>query len=585
MKTSYQNSAALMFRYMTCICSAVLMVSVLLASCKNENFPNLLKSEYGGTPASYGHAKVLYIIIDGARGNAIKAITPPNLYKLTTNALYTYNALVNNGTQTVTNANSWANQMTGVEGAKHFVTSEDFAGNNLSNYPSFITLLKKTNSSYKTAAFSASAAFADHFTQAADIRETFENNDGNVKSAVVAALKNDNPDLVLAQFHSVETVAATVGYESTTTAYVNAINQVDAYIGEIMTALQSRPNYNAENWLVVITSNKGGKVAVNLPPNSTIYDDAIRNIFTIYYSSKFATKYLPQPATTAVTFDSYAVRYTYANNNFVNATLGDVNLYNLGTNFSTTIQFLIKNSFTGSAGYPTVLSKRAADFNGSAGWIIFLKGNGYTVNTSISDEIAGGNVSDNQWHVITVTMSRLNGVATVKTYTDGKFNSSGTRTTSESIDNVSPLRIGRIPTNGDANPNLLISNLQIYNVAMPDADITRLSCQTNITEAHPYYKNLIGYWPGDESSGLVLKERTGTYGTTANFKLSGPYVWNEFSNYSANLCPPVTDAFYHVVPNAVDVPYQIMQWLGVNIDVSWQLSGRAFSPVYSNVNP
>ncbi|UOE47785.1 DUF4983 domain-containing protein [Mucilaginibacter sp. SMC90] len=580
-KNKLTNKSRLLFARMLFYFAGILMVSC------NKDFPNLLKKNYPAEPLSQGHGKVLYIIIDGARGKALgdTAVRYPEITKLYNNSLYTFSAIVDPDNEPVTNASAWATQLTGVGVAKNQVTTEDFAGNKLSEFPSFISLLKSYDHNFRIAAFSASAAFADHFTQSADQKQTFENSDEAVKAAVVADLQKNDRDLVLAQFHSVEAAGTSSNYDSTTPAYQAALSQVDSYVGEIMAALKGRPNYSAENWLVVITSNKGGKISAVPPANGTAFDDATRNIFTIFYSPRFTTQYLVQPSSAAVVYSGNAVKYTYANNNYVNATLSNPALYNIGTSGSYTYQFLFKNSYTNWIGYPTVLSKRVQDFGG-AGFNLFLKGTEWWINSSSSYEISGGTVSDNQWHSITLTITRADNVTTMKTYTDGKFNNSGTwGSTTDPLSNNAPLRIGRIPNNGNDQPSIFVTNLQIYNVAFTDADVAALAGKTVIDSSHPYYENLVGYWPGDEVGKKVLKERTGKMGAGSDFVLSGPYSWSDFSDYSPVLSPPVSPSFYRTVPNSVDVPLQIMQWLSVTPNVNWQLDGKAFTPTYTAVTP
>lgn len=41
-------------------------------------------------------------------------------------------------------------------------------------------------------------------------------------------------------------------------AYINAIQTVDGHIGSILTALQNRPTYAQEDWIILITTDHGG---------------------------------------------------------------------------------------------------------------------------------------------------------------------------------------------------------------------------------------------------------------------------------------------------------------------------------------
>ena len=47
-------------------------------------------------------------------------------------------------------------------------------------------------------------------------------------------------------------------YAADVPEYVQAIEDVDEHIGTVIKALELRPNYDAENWLVIVTSDHGG---------------------------------------------------------------------------------------------------------------------------------------------------------------------------------------------------------------------------------------------------------------------------------------------------------------------------------------
>src|SRR5690606_7772689 len=160
--------------------------------------------------------------------------------------------------------------------------------------------------------------------------------------------------------------------------------------------------------------------------------------------------------------------------------------------------------------WPTILSKRFQGFGGP-GWNIFLKGDQYWINSSMSWELAGGTVSDGDWHAVTVVFSREADVSSaVRLYTDGVFNSEAILDhTGDEVSNHVPLRIGRIPSDGDVTPDFLLTNLQIYNTALSNEDIASISCMTEVNDTHPFYENLVGYWPGNDRDQRILTERTG----------------------------------------------------------------------------
>lgn len=574
MKT-YTKAHTKVFLYL-----AILLVTL---SC-NEDFPELLKEEYGDENfVGMESGKVLYILIDGAGGEAIRAAAPPHIMGLTDNALYTFNSLADAFNKPLSSAMGWANLLTGVNAEKHNVVSNDFVDNQLAQYPSFLTLLEQTKPDLNTVAYSSSVSFSENFTQDAEVSEVFENDDAQVAQAVVNELVNNAPDLILAQFHGVESTGDASGYNNNP-AYLDAILQVDEYVGTIIEALQSRPKYKQENWMVVITSNIGDN-----PETPTIagtpFEDQTRNTFTLMYSERFNAKLIQKPVATDVNYDGYGVRYTYTNNDYVNATLEDPQLFNMGKEGEMTIQFMIKNR-VGTYGWPTFLSKREYGFSGP-GWNLFLKGDFWAFNSSMSWEMAGGTVSDGLWHVITVVFSRKQDIESkVRIYTDGVFNEEAIyEHTWDEVTNNIPLRIGRIPSDGDSNPDLLLTNLQIYDKALTDDDIKAIFCLPEVNASHPYYENLRGFWPGNESEGKVIHETLGKLGDNADFILSGPYSWRDFSDNSPNVCPPSPDSFYRLVPNSVDIPFQIFQWLGARIKQDWSLDGKGWTPSYKAIQP
>jgi hypothetical protein len=114
--------------------SLLALVMVTMVSC-NKDFENKRDlSVKSDTASGYKAPKVLYIILDGARGASINTVQAPALTEISENALHSFNSLSDeNGLEST----SWADMLTGVNKAKHKVTTADFSGNNLANYPMF----------------------------------------------------------------------------------------------------------------------------------------------------------------------------------------------------------------------------------------------------------------------------------------------------------------------------------------------------------------------------------------------------------------------------------------------------------------
>lgn len=557
--------------------SAAIVLLFTLASC-NKDFPNKLKENLKNDTLGVNSKtrKVLYIILDGVRGRALKEINAPNIAQITKKSIYAFDGLTDVEGSGVTNAGAWTNMMTGVKRTQHAVVSEDFAGNKLSQYPTLISRLKENLPGLRMVSFSASSAFDANLTTGATEHKNFEGDDLAVKNAVKGELVKEEASFVLAQFHSAEVAGDTHGYAATSAGYANTILQLDAYIGEMMNTLMQRKTFVQENWLVVIASNKGG--FIERDPSSTDitpYADPERNNFVLFYSPRFKSLFVPKPDSEKIPYSGSSVRYNYTSGTRTSAAVPDASKYNFGVNGSYTVEILLK-SFTTNENYPTFLSKRAAGFTG-AGWNMFLEGGYWMINSSIANQVKGRNINDGQWHKLTVVFDGAN--KKVRAYTDGKFDSEQNMNAND-LNNTTPLRLGYIGADGNTSASLIMTELKIFNVPLTTMEIEAFACKTDIKESHPQYNNLIGYWPMQDGIGNILKEKTGK---GADFRLGGEVPWETFSVVSPALCPDINPSFFTMVPNSIDIPFEIYHWLGVPISSSWGLGGKSWDPIYSDI--
>lgn len=564
-----------------------LILVILLSSC-NKDFPNTLRTEYPNDTANVTvkERKVLYIILDGVRGNALKTLNPPNLAQIVRKSIYAYDGLSDFQANTMTNAGGWANALTGVISDKHKVVSENFAGNQLLAYPSLFTRLKQVRPNIRTASIAASQVFNANLAIDATFKANFENDDAKVKDALLEELKRPDATVVIGQFHSAENAGAANGYTDNSTAYTSAITQLDTYIGNIMTALQQRANFAGEDWMVVIASNKGGAIPVNPGPNNFgAYDDPTRNNFIIFYNPRFVSQITPKPDLSALPYAGIAPKYNVNNA----AVQSDPTFLNLGTNKEATIRFNLRwDNKAGNGNYPAILQKRGLTTSitaGVPGWT-FIKDDGGIITFNVSFTGSTGNVqakgptsqviTDGNWHSVAVRIWNNNGVHTASMFVDGIPAQQPNLAMNGNLDTSSPLTFGKFN-----NVDCFITEFAVYNVAIPNADIISSSKRTPLTPANdPYYNNLIGYFRSNEGSGNQINDLTGK---AAPMNLVGTANWSVFSDLSPNISPPVSAASYGVVINNVDIPYQIYSWMNIPIPTNWQLNGKIWRPTYTDV--
>lgn len=564
-----KNSSTLLNK--TLKTSVFLLSFLVLTSC-NKEFPNLLKQDYPEDQgaAAAKNAKVLFVIADGLQGEFLKNLEPedvPTIAAMNKNAMYSFNSLVDHENTEVSDALGWTTMMTGVTSSKHGVTTNDFANSNLDQYPTFLTRIKQVNPEMRLAVYGTTANFINNLTEDASQKELLAS-DAQTKDAVITELGKAEADIIVAQFQN---VSDAIGTSDAT--YQDAVEEFDTYLGELKKALEARSSYKNESWMVIVTSNKG---TTNTGVKLDKYDDKSRNTFTMFYAPKFSDRVLPKPLT-GIPYIGNGMRFSYGSGDRNTATLDNVSAYNFGVKPNYTIQFMMKMNEV-SPIYPIFMSKRAQGFSG-AGWNIFMEYGEWIINSSIGGQVKGGVVNDGKWHAISVVFDGVNNQ--IRTYTDGVHNNTGTMN-ANNPNNNSPLALGYLTGNENAQLSIVLTNIQIYNASLSATTIGAYACKTEIDSTHPNWNNLIGYWPGDELGKTEMKERTGSGN---DFKLKGSLKWESFNEVASNLCPVVKDEYFRIVPNAVDLSFQIYQWLGIPIPSNWNLDGKAWTPSFTQIRP
>ncbi len=564
----------------------VLLFAGLLVSC-NTDFPNLLKPEYPNDLDGkvYKKSQVLLVIVDGLKGDVLMDMSAgsiPSLTQMSRNSIYSYGSLADAEDTPLGNAEGWATLLTGVTSSKHGIKGSNFAGAKLEEYPTIFSRLKSAMPEARTTAFGTSEDFISNLAEEATEKRSLPS-DQETALAVAEDLTAEDSDIVVAQFSGVEQAGSAGGYDSENGAYRDAISKIDAHLGTLKRAIEARPDYARENWLIVVTSGKGGENEAN----PVAYNDPSRNTFTFLYSPKFASRFVPKPDSDNIPYVGFSPRYTGSSGDNNRAVLDDAEgLYNFGTN-DFTIQFNIKGSGENRT-WPTFLSRGPGQHDSAPGWLFYISNQNWSMMVSGggSYQNFGSNAiaNDGEWHTITVKFYKEGTSRKLKMFTDGVENGIVDITSRGSLNSSQPIIIGRKAAGDPANPDLQITNLQIYNTALSDEVVASTACNTLITEAHPNFENLVGYWPSDEGQGNVLKNKAKA-GEGSDFRLQGAYQWNSFVDVADNLCPPVNNAFYQVVPNSVDLTFQMYMWLGISVPQSWKLDGKAWTPSYTSIRP
>lgn len=554
-----------------------LLLFVFVYTGCNEPYDNLLTSSYPDADKEQAtkQNKVLYVLIDDLPGDVVGALREgnqlPRINELTRRAVYSFNGISEaRESFPFVAPNGWANLMTGVMSRKHQVI-DDFEAWNETNFPSILERYHGTKTDGKSAIFSTSNSFVSLFAAQQTETPSF-GDETQMKSEVLDRLGNSDEQFVVVHLDGLSAVLSANGRDYEGQDYIDKVQSYDVLIGQLWAAVAERETFADEDWLFVVSSSNGGVQSGTL---ATIYDDHSRNTFVMIYNPKFESKYFARPTGNVMYADS-AIRFVGVNSR---GRLTDASQYNFGQYGNHTVQLII-NAGTVPRYYPTFMAKRAEAFTGS-GWQMFMAGTGWEFRAANMSQgfIAGGQIIDGEWHVLTVVFDGTN--REIRTYTDGVHIGTGTMNATN-LSNDVPLSVGQIGTSyTDSGAEFRMNNVQIYERAFTTEEVQAVFCKTEIDELHPFYDDLIGYWKGNQFGKNVLKEELGSGN---DFVMAGPYVWDTFSAQSDFLCPPVNDTYYYNVPNSVDLPFMIFNWLGLGVEKSWQWDGRGLSLPYAVLN-
>lgn len=553
------------------------LIALSQFSC-NEDFPNILKEEYNNKEMGVSLNRVLIVVADGIRGNALTDIDPENMRKIARNSFYTNSSLgdYRKGVP-FSKATGLANIFTGVNSNKHQVTT-DLQNLDTEQYPTLFDRLKSDYEDFNSEAFTTDGTVYDKVFDGVDKKELL-NSDEEVLSKVKETIKGTESEMIVAHLSNMYKVGQAHSFESTDLNYKDAILKFDTQVLDLIGALESRPNYKTENWLVVITSSVGGPIAYVDPNDATVFSDHLRNTFTYFYSPSFTRKYQARPSLSSLPFVGSGIRVNFgaSGNNATSAQLEDVSKMNFAAQQNFTITFFFKqNTENTDHNYPPILMKRDNTDVGT-GWQFIMAGGNIQFGASGINKINTTPVKDAKWHAITVSVNRA--ANTAKIYTDGVLSNQTTAGTTN-ITNANLMTWGKKAGNTSNTGDFTLCNLQVYNVAMSDAEVASLSGVGLVkSDNSPYYNNLLGYWPAYDDNGTrIITDITGKAG---NLKIVNELNWATFDEFVPFFKPDINDGTFRLVPNQVDIPFFVYQWFGVLPRAAWALDGQAWSPPYA----
>ncbi len=266
-----------------------IFITLVLLCCVTQ-----LSAHGPGKEGAFAGRRVLFIGIDGCRADALLAAMERGLAPqmkmlsesdggLLTRQFYAGGEKGTPTHQPTISGPGWSSLLTGVWIDRHGVKDNGFIGGRYQTYAHFMRRIKEV----KPKAFCASFAdwppihtkiadlsrlndqeFLDEkFTATPDASRHFIDNpekDIEVRDEALKSLRTRHADSMFVYFGQVDEFGhgatdSRASFSPDSTLYLNAISHVDSHVGELIRAVRAREQFAEEDWLVLITTDHGGR--------------------------------------------------------------------------------------------------------------------------------------------------------------------------------------------------------------------------------------------------------------------------------------------------------------------------------------
>jgi hypothetical protein len=248
----------------------ILGVGIPSAAIANPLFISIARPD-AGLLAPVGHIedlipvdnskRVLIIGIDGLRGDAVAPANAPTLDMLIANGAFSLNTLAGDRGQGTWSAPGWGTVVSSVWADKHNVyNNSQWGQGNFDEYPHFFSRIKSLNPAITTASIVHWEPINTYLAlpQFTDVREAYPTDPQVVTRAVTLLSAANAPQVSFVHLDDVDHAGHNCCFSLTDADYLNAIGTVDGQVNQILTAIQNRPTYAQEDWLIAVVSDHGG---------------------------------------------------------------------------------------------------------------------------------------------------------------------------------------------------------------------------------------------------------------------------------------------------------------------------------------
>ncbi|GGK45985.1 MULTISPECIES: alkaline phosphatase family protein [Flavobacteriaceae] len=501
--------------------------------------------------------KVIIIGIDGCRPDALTAANTPNLDALIANGTYSLDA---RNTGITISGPGWTSMLTGVWENKHNVVDNTFNSYNYTAYPHLFKRIEDYNSDFKTVSVAQWHPINTKVVKStADVIVNSEDSTLDTEKKAVNELTSNELTAMFIHFDDVDHAGHSTGFSLNNDNYINAIEKVDQSIGNVISALKNRENYDKEDWLVIVGTDHGG-----IANNHGGTTDEERTIFIIASGDNIPNKEIAKTTTQTTIPNSENCLNSNSELKFDadgSIEISDNVAHSFGTSQDFSIECRVKSDYAGDV---HIVGKKNWDNGVLPGYIFSFKTNTQKFKVNVGDgtnrvDLESTVITDNEWHTVSATFDR-DGM--LKVYVDGVFFNETSMASIGNLNNNFPFSIG-----ADGNNKYKfkgsVAEVRIFNTLLSDEDISDWKCKV-LDNNHPKYDNLQGHWKLDEGTGSII---TDSSSKSANGTLTGGN-WADISNEVQ-----VNVHNYDHTPRTVDAVITALNHLCIPIQDSWNLEG------------
>ncbi|MCO8125513.1 alkaline phosphatase family protein [Stieleria sp. TO1_6] len=237
----------------------IVAIGLLSLACVSADEPSQVPTKH-----------VLVIGIDGTRADALNAADTPHLDALIKRGRLWENTQILGDRPTENDTVSgpgWSSFLTGVWADKHGVQDNRFAGNQLDQFPHFFSYIRQRYPAARLGSFVDWAPIQQYIVRDADVDVCFESHgageyaksDKKLADAAAAFLRQPESDVAMVYFGAADETGHANGFHPSIKAYTDSIATIDQRVGEVVAAMLSRENYESEDWLVIVSTDHGGR--------------------------------------------------------------------------------------------------------------------------------------------------------------------------------------------------------------------------------------------------------------------------------------------------------------------------------------